>query len=411
MFISIDDNEYACLKLICNKVFGENNFLTTIGWEKRTKCQNTKTARKMLQPKIEYVLVYKNYSERAEFNCHVIGKKDYSDEDERGHYRIEEIGQMSANGVRGRGSMIFPILDVEPRKGNQWKIGKATVTELKERNDLVKNRGKVYRKIRPEDESNESIKPFWAFFSAEQYGTAENAKSELSDVLGTKEHGFETVKPLAMIEELLFQASKEDSIILDFFAGSGTTGQAVLELNKDYGGHRKYILCTDNENDICSNITYQRLKTAITGKRMDGSQYNDGIPSNLMYYKTDFIKDSNNTDQAKYSLVEKVDELICIMEGTFVNKERTEQYSHYQSFDGSKNTFIYSDYYSEEPFDSFATLIQNTDGEKTVYMFSTDNTIDEKLFDGIKDVNLKPIPSKIYEIYKEIVEDIKRGEQ
>lgn len=238
----------------------------------------------------------------------------------------------------------------------------------------------------------------------------ENADSadEMLENIGVS---FEYAKPISEAKYVINNIHPDPHIILDFFSGSGTTGQAVLELNKEDGGHRKFILCTNNEGNICTDVTYPRLKTVITGKRQDGSHYSDGIPSNLMYYKTDFIKDSNNTDQAKYSLVEKVDELICIMEETFVNKERTEQYSHYQSFDGSKNTFIYSDYYSEEPFDSFIALIQKTDGEKTVYMFSTDNTIDEKLFDGIKDVNLKPIPSKIYEIYKEIVEDIKRGEQ
>ena len=119
IFISIDDKEMAVMKLLCDEIFGENRFLTTIGWEKRTKCQNTDTARKMLQPKIEYILVYKNFNTRAEFNCHIIGQKDYPLSDERSNYRIEEIGQMGANGIRGRGSMIYPILGILPREGNQ----------------------------------------------------------------------------------------------------------------------------------------------------------------------------------------------------------------------------------------------------------------------------------------------------
>ena len=79
-------------------------------------------------------------------------------------------------------------------------------------------------------------------------------------------------------------------------------------------------------------------------------------------------------------------------------------------FLGDKHTFIYSDYYSEEPFSDFIKLIESVDGERIVYMFSTDNVIDENLFKNI-DVKPKPIPNKIYEIYREIVEDIKRGEQ
>ena len=108
-------------------------------------------------------------------------------------------------------------------------------------------------------------------------------------ILGTKEHEFETVKTIQMIEELIYQSTNERATILDFFAGSGTTGQAVLECNRDYGGHRRFILCTNNENNICRDITYQRLKTSITGKRKDKSKYSDGLPGSLKYFKTDFI--------------------------------------------------------------------------------------------------------------------------
>lgn len=289
IFISIDDKEFAEMRLICDTVFGESRFLTTIGWEKRTKCQNTETARKMLQPKIEYILVYKNFNPRAEFNCHIIGEKEYPETDNKGIFRREEVGQMGASGIRGRGSMIFPILGIFPREGNQWKIGQDTVKEFEDRGDLLLEKEKVYRKIRPFDESSDMIKPFWALFTAEQFGTAESAKTELSKILGRKDHDFETVKTTQMIEELIYQASNDNSIILDFFAGSGTTGQSVMECNIDYGGHRKFILCTNNENNICRDITYERIKTVITGKRKDGSKYSDGLPGSLKYFKTDFI--------------------------------------------------------------------------------------------------------------------------
>lgn len=72
--------------------------------------------------------------------------------------------------------------------------------------------------------------------------------------------------------------------------------------------------------------------------------------------------------------------------------------------------FIYSDYYNEEKFKEFKQRVLDVKGTKVVYVFSSDNNVDETLFEGIKDVEVKPIPSKIYEIYKEIVEDIKRGE-
>ena len=228
IFISIDDNEHAYLKVLCDNIFGEEKFLTTIAWEKRTKCQNTETAKKMLQPKIEYVLVYKNFEKRAEFNCHIVGEKDYPQSDESGKYRIEEIGQMSSNGMRGRNTMIFSILGIEPKNGFQWKIGKETADRYINRNDIIIKGNKVYRKIRPFDESVENIKPFWAFMGAEQFGTAESAKEELSCILGTKEHGFETVKPVAMIKELLFQSTKDDSIILDLTIHDFRGGESTV---------------------------------------------------------------------------------------------------------------------------------------------------------------------------------------
>lgn len=199
--------------------------------------------------------------------------------------------------------MIFPILGILPREGNQWKLGSDTIKEFQDRGDLLSDSGKVYRKIRPTDESSETIKPFWALFSAEQFGTAESAKAELSKILGTKEHGFETVKTIQMLEELVFQSTKEYATILDFFAGSGTTAQAVLECNKDYGGHRSFILCTNNENSICRDITYERLRTVITGKRKDGSEYSEGLSGSLKYFKVDFVE---ITEKEYYEYADKL---------------------------------------------------------------------------------------------------------
>ena len=101
---------------------------------------------------------------------------------------------------------------------------------------------------------------------------------ELKEVFG-KAKVFTHPKPTRLIKDILeISCDKKNSIILDFFAGSGTTGQAVMDLNKEDGGKRHFILCTNNENNICEEVTYQRLKTVITGKRADGSQYSEGLP-------------------------------------------------------------------------------------------------------------------------------------
>ena len=103
----------------------------------------------------------------------------------------------------------------------------------------------------------------------------------------------------------------QSSTILDFFAGSGTTGHAVMKLNAEDGGNRKFILCTNNENNICQDVTYQRLKTVITGKRKDGSDYDENYKASLKYFKIDFlpIKDKMYYEYAD-ELLEHVKELV-----------------------------------------------------------------------------------------------------
>lgn len=104
-----------------------------------------------------------------------------------------------------------------------------------------------------------------------------------------------------------------DAYVLDFFAGSGTTAQAVLELNKEYGGNRRFILCTNNENSICEEITYPRIKTVITGLRADETKYSDGIHTNLKYYKTDFV--SKDSEDLYENLLSHIMEMIRLQHG------------------------------------------------------------------------------------------------
>ena len=124
-----------------------------------------------------------------------------------------------------------------------------------------------------------------------EYGTTSDGALELKNIF-KKTNIFDNPKPVDLIKFFLKFSPSKNSVVLDFFAGSGTTAQAVLELNKEDGGQRKFILCTNNENNICEEITYQRVKTVITGKRQDGSDYSEGIPANLKYYHTDFVPKS-----------------------------------------------------------------------------------------------------------------------
>ncbi len=133
---------------------------------------------------------------------------------------------------------------------------------------------------------------------------SENSKASKDlELLFDKAGVFDNPKPIDLVKRCL-EISIPNAIALDFFAGSGTLAQAVIELNQKDGGSRNFILCTNNENSICESITYPRVKTVITGKRIDSSRYSDAIPANLKYYKTDFIPKSS--DELEYSVSDEL---------------------------------------------------------------------------------------------------------
>ncbi len=140
------------------------------------------------------------------------------------------------------------------------------------------------------------------------------------------EHGlskyFEFPKPIALIKKCLELGTDKNSIILDFFAGSGTTGQAVLELNREDAGNRAVILCTNNQNDICRKVTYKRLYNTING-------YKDkkAIEGNLKYYKTDYIDRFNHEDEKYYitnELSKYIQELVQLENGIDIDNREVQ---------------------------------------------------------------------------------------
>ncbi|MDL2229523.1 site-specific DNA-methyltransferase [Treponema sp. OttesenSCG-928-L16] len=239
IFISIDDNEQANLRLLMDEVIGENNFVGNIAWESKTKSQNTESAYNKLQPKIEHIFVYTKHEGRR-FNLITKGEKEYPLTDEKGVYREYPLEVMNATGVRGRETMIYEIEGISPPPGKQWQLGKEKITEYKNNGNLIISNNKIIIKMRPEAEKAEMTEPFWGFFSKD-IGTAESAKKELNTLLGI-ENIFDTVKPIDLIERLILHSTSKNDIILDFFAGSATTAHAVMQLNANDGGNRKYIL-------------------------------------------------------------------------------------------------------------------------------------------------------------------------
>lgn len=399
IFISIDDNEVAQLKLLCNEVFDEPNFVGTVTWEKRTKAQNTETAREMFQSKTEYILVYRKGNEKIKFRLEVSGEKNYDLQDEKGLYRLKVVEEMSARGMRGRQTMVFPIEGIIPRDGFQWKYGKDQVKKFTDRGDIEVQNGKVYFRIRPQDETNQKFIPFWShFFEKDTYGTAEKGKSELTEILGNNTHDFETVKPVDLIKKLLFHINRNKSeVVLDFFAGSGTTGHAVLKLNKEDGGNRKFILCTNNEGNICTDICYPRVE-----KVMKGYSYKDkktaGLGGNLKYFQTDFV-DAEPTDKNKRKLVDKSTEMLCLKEDCFDESTKGQSFKMFTNAQNKHLGIIYDD----DGIDPFKKEVKKLNRKFVVYVFSLDDSAREEEFEDVeKLVELRPIPAVILNVYRRI---------
>ena len=264
IFISINFiHEHPYLRCIVDEIFGKNNYIGELTWESTTQPINSGSARFGLQQKVEPIMFYaKDKRTQTGFLLKEIdsGLK-YPHQGKLGKCRFEIIEKSDAGGYE-RKTMKFPILGQEPRPGKRWQIGEDTAIKLEKNNRLEIVEGMVKRAIYPEDElDKQKFVPFWSHLPASQFGTAQSGKDLLNEIL-ERAVGFDTVKPPQLIEEILSHFDN-NSIILDSFAGSGTTAQAVLNLNKQDGGNRKFI-CIEME-DYAETITAERVKRVIKG--------------------------------------------------------------------------------------------------------------------------------------------------
>ena len=191
---------------------------------------------------------------------------------------------------------------------SRWRVAESTYKELLNDNMIVWKKKKTNKIVLDGYEKSEWI-PYVKYYATGRTKKVSNlfqdidgnkkASLELKNIIGT-ENKFDYPKPVEFIKILLQIASERDSVILDYFAGSGTTGQAVMQLNKEDDGNRKYILCTNNENNICEKITYKRMKNI-----------QDDLPHNLKYYKTEFIpKLSEDEEILSSKLIDYIKEMV-----------------------------------------------------------------------------------------------------
>jgi adenine-specific DNA-methyltransferase len=400
IFISIDDNEFAQLKLLMNEIFGESNYYGCITWIKRTKSTNSGKAKKMLQQKTEYILAYgtKPTDTFEGFELIYSGEqKKYPHKGKFGSCRFENL-EATDYGRKKRDTMKFPILGVKPRDGRRWQIGKETADQMVKDGKIELIDGVPMRAVYPDDEESESFIPFWSHL--ENVGTAETGKQELNEIIGP-DHGFDTVKPTPLLKTI-FERFKKDITVLDFFAGTGTTGQVVMEMNKD-GGKRQFILCTNDDGGICTDVCYPRISNVIKGyKTTSKKDVVEGLNTSLKYFKTKFIKKTANKDDLKIRITKECTEMLCLREGIFEEIKTTDDYRIFQ-----KGNKILAAYYSldRKTLSELKKELNKLEGDKTFYCFTLDPLgLNKKDFSGWKNVTVEPIPQKILDVYKQIYE-------
>lgn len=317
IFISIDDNEHAALKLLCDEILGESNYITSLIWQKKKGGSNDS---RHVATEHEYILVYANDVEVLN-NIFIEYAEDYvsryKEKDEIGRYFWDTFKRKS-------GKQYYPItcpdgtvLQYEENgEPISWLRSEARFLSDLEAGEtrIIKVNGKWtvhFKQRQPKGYKPRSI--------VTEYGTTSTGADQLKKIFNIT-NKFSNPKPTTLIEFLIKFSPNKNATILDFFAGSGTTGHAVLKLNAEDGGHRNFILCTNNENGICEEVTYQRLKTVITGKRADGSEYSEGIPANLKYFKTDFV--DKDSEELSDELLEHIAEMIELEHGIKVDNKK-----------------------------------------------------------------------------------------
>ncbi len=309
IFISIDDNEIANLKALCDysSFFGENNFIACLPTIMNLKGNNDQFG---FAGTHEYTLVYAKDKTKAKINNFNIDEEDINSS-----WEIDDIGyfkkgaNLKATGTNAprykRPNLFFPIfinkkdltvyvtednkpirkdditlLPITNNEEMSWRWSKDKIKKEPFNIIVVKNKDgySIYKKQRPQLGDLPTKKPKTLFYKPEY--SSGNGTAELKRIF--KEKVFDNPKPLQLIKDFLFLSTNKNSLILDFMAGSGTTGIATLELNKEDNGSRRFILCTNNELNgvgaklleekpninkddvgICNRVTYSRFKKTI----------------------------------------------------------------------------------------------------------------------------------------------------
>lgn len=417
--VAIDHYELFSLGNLCDELFGEENragIVTVVHKPEGRQHDKFFTATN------EYMIVYAKNKKFAKFNKITIDlelRESFDLEDDHGKYLLKRYlnNDIEERTLRSnKPHFFYPVYvsknlkDITTdKKGGYIKIlpitnkgvEKTWITIKKTFLERVAS-GEIVA-LKDEDGKTEI---FYKFREQQRYKThwidnRYNATSKgtkvVNNIIGEKKFNFP--KSLYLIMDILKIVSSKDSIILDYFAGSGTTGHAVLELNKEDDGNRKFILNTDDEGNICSQACYPRIEKVISGYTgiFDKKKY-AGLGGNLKYFKTDFVNFKESNDKNKIRMTEEAIEMLCVKEGTFEEIENRVGFKIFKNHDHYMGII-----FDQLKIKEFKKAISNIKGKFSVYVFSLgDDTFDEEFEDIKQKVKLSPIPEAILKVYRRI---------
>lgn len=283
-----------------------------------------------------------------------------------------------------------------------WRYNRDTMLELIAQGaiEYTKKGSLIVKK------SGVAASPIFSVWKGPQYNAGTHGTNLIAQILGKH---FPYPKSLWTVSEMISMIAKhrKNAIILDFFAGSGTTGHAVLDLNKEDGGNRQFILCTNNEDNngsgtkIASDICYPRIKNVMWGYQAKTEKVT-GLGGNLKYFSTVFV-DTVKTDNDKRVFTARCTEMLCLAEGTF--DEVTSKKGAFALYENQNQ--MTGIVYDEDALADFKKEAKKYKKPIVIYAFSYDHTYHEDDFEDLNNLKtVKPIPEIILNVYRKIYKEL-----
>ena len=408
IFLSIDDNEIAQLKLLCDEVFDEKNFVANICQKSRHSISNDL----ILSDNHNYLLFYckkyeKLFSRRKEFRLEKEvdeSKFKNPDNDPKGPYKIHPVD--GPGGAR-KGNPHYEFLGVN----GFWRYSFDTMKKLYDDGEIVKRKNTIGRKYylsHAKLNNKESVTTWW-----DDVGTTTEGTKTLKEIIPVSD--FTNPKPVSLLDRILNLSTNKnkDAVILDFFGGSGTTLHATIKYNAEDGGNRQCILVTNNENNICEEVTYERNKRVIQGYTNSKGENVAGLTNNnLRYFRSEFVGRETSVKNKK-EITRLATELLCIKEDIYTEQKDIGDYqlnaTYVRCFQQGDLYLlvIYDEEVIEQVVEVILNVVEQSKDAKPqfkVYVFSNcQYPYTEEFEDVLEYVTLCALPDAIYKAYQNVL--------